>query len=118
MGPRAAEIILLKQRSFRMMRDIILQNLAAMSPRAAEIILLKQQLTRMMRDIILQKSSNGPASCGDYSAKAAIFPHDAGYYPAKFGSNGPARRGMGPRAAEWARAPRIHLYLNLNFYIL
>ncbi len=35
MGPRAAEIILQKQRWARMMWDIILQNLAAIDPLVA-----------------------------------------------------------------------------------
>ncbi len=63
----------------------------------------------------------GPHDAGYYSAKAAMDPLVAGYYSAKkavmgpraaeiilpnFGSNGPARRGMGPRAAEWARVMR------------
>jgi hypothetical protein len=98
------------------LRDIILQNLAAIDPRAAEILScqileamgpLVAEWARMMRDIILQKSSNGPARRGILSCKiwqqltrimrdiimqnwAAMGPHDAGYYHAKLGSNGPA----------------------------
>jgi hypothetical protein len=77
MGPRYADIILPKQRYFRMMRNIILPNLVAMGPRAAEIIL--QNLV-------------------------AMGPRDAVWVRAmRYGS---ARCGMGPRDAVWVRAMR------------
>jgi hypothetical protein len=46
MDPRAADIILPKQQSFRQLRDIILPKSASMDPRAADIILPKQQSFR------------------------------------------------------------------------
>jgi hypothetical protein len=63
------------------LRDIILQNLAAIDPHDAGYYPAKAAMgphaaewARMMRDIILQNW-------------AAIDPHHAGYYSAKFGSN-------------------------------
>jgi hypothetical protein len=55
-----------------------------------------QQCARILRDIILQNNAaNGSARRGIlFCKKAAMCPHVAGYYSAKFGSNVPARRGI------------------------